>query len=341
MFGTGTKLMARINAPTSKADRIPPRLSTASVVSFTWAGTSRHAMKKATAASGSVTTKTDPHANCSRSRPAINGPSEAIAPPSGGPERDGVRSRRAGPEGRDHRERGGVRHARGEASEEPRSDQDLDARGERGEQAGRDRQCDAREEHQLSAVAVAKRAEPQHRRRETERVADGHEVELDLGGVERLADRGQCHIRDRQVQVGDCRNENQRNKDELCTRRAGPFHLLVGSRCRNCRGACQRAPSAVRSTPATAGSVATGERRPVPLSAPETFNPRRPGRRHSDRVTARYADRQSPALARSRPTGRTASCGGQIPSAHDRTRWARSRATAADSCRTRHRRTAR
>ena len=98
MFGTGTKLMARINAPTSKADRIPPRLSTESVVSFTWAGTSRHAMKKATAANGSVTTKTDPHANCSRSRPAINGPSEAIAPPVA--DQSAMECVRAGPDQR-------------------------------------------------------------------------------------------------------------------------------------------------------------------------------------------------------------------------------------------------
>ena len=60
MFGTGAKLMARMSVPTRTADRMPPRLSTGSTVSFTCAGTNRHAMKRATAASGSVIRKTDP-----------------------------------------------------------------------------------------------------------------------------------------------------------------------------------------------------------------------------------------------------------------------------------------
>ena len=81
MFGTGAKLMARMSAPTMSAERIPPRLSTASDVSFTWAGTYRQAMNSATAASGSVTRKTDPQTNRSSSRPAMSGPIAAIAPP--------------------------------------------------------------------------------------------------------------------------------------------------------------------------------------------------------------------------------------------------------------------
>ena len=47
-------------------------------------------------------------------------------------------------------------------------------------EAGRDRQQHAEDEHELAAVAVAQRAEPQHRRRQTERIADGHEVERRL-----------------------------------------------------------------------------------------------------------------------------------------------------------------
>ena len=46
-----------------------------------------------------------------------------------------------------------------------------------GEQAKRDRQRGAEDEHQLAAVAVADRAEPQHRGREPERVADGDQVQ--------------------------------------------------------------------------------------------------------------------------------------------------------------------
>ena len=41
-FGTGAKLIARMSAPTSTTERIPPRLSTGSVVSLTWLGTKRN-----------------------------------------------------------------------------------------------------------------------------------------------------------------------------------------------------------------------------------------------------------------------------------------------------------
>ena len=61
---------------------MPPRLSTGSVVSLTWAGTNRQAMNSATTASGSVTRKTEPHAKRSSRKPATSGPSAAIAPPS-------------------------------------------------------------------------------------------------------------------------------------------------------------------------------------------------------------------------------------------------------------------
>src|SRR5215218_3511880 len=82
LFGTGAKLIARIRAATSTTERIPPGLSTGSVVSLTWLGTTLAAIGKATATSGSVIRKTDPHENCSSSAPATSGPSEAIAPPS-------------------------------------------------------------------------------------------------------------------------------------------------------------------------------------------------------------------------------------------------------------------
>ena len=60
---------------------MPPRLSTGSSVSLTWAGTNRHAMNRATNASGSVTRNTDPHSNFSSRNPDTSGPSDAIAPP--------------------------------------------------------------------------------------------------------------------------------------------------------------------------------------------------------------------------------------------------------------------
>ena len=80
-FGTGAKLMAKINPPTMSAESTPPRLSTGSVVSFTWLGTNRTASTSATAARGRVTRNTEPHQKCWRSAPATSGPSAAIAPP--------------------------------------------------------------------------------------------------------------------------------------------------------------------------------------------------------------------------------------------------------------------
>ena len=61
---------------------MPPRLSTGSAVSLTWAGTSRNASTSATTASGSVSRKTDPHQKCSSSNPESSGPRAEIAPPS-------------------------------------------------------------------------------------------------------------------------------------------------------------------------------------------------------------------------------------------------------------------
>ena len=81
LFGTGAKLMASTTLATSTIDRMPPRLSTGSVVSFTWAGTSTTASTKATTANGSVIRKTDPHQKCSSSAPAVSGPSAEMAPP--------------------------------------------------------------------------------------------------------------------------------------------------------------------------------------------------------------------------------------------------------------------
>ena len=68
---------------------------------------------------------------------------------------------------------------------------------------------------QLAPVAVAQRAEPQDRGGQTERVADGHEVERRLRGVERLADVRQRDVGDRQVQVGDRGDEDQGEQHQL------------------------------------------------------------------------------------------------------------------------------
>jgi hypothetical protein len=58
-LGTVAKLIASTSAPMNSTNRIPPRLSTGSVASLTWAGTNTQAIVSATSASGRVTRKTE------------------------------------------------------------------------------------------------------------------------------------------------------------------------------------------------------------------------------------------------------------------------------------------
>ncbi len=95
-FGTAAKLIARTSAATNRTDRTPPRLSTGSVASFTWAGTSRAARNSATTASGNVSRKTEPHQKCSSSKPESSGPSAEIAPPI--PDHSAIDFVRGGPD---------------------------------------------------------------------------------------------------------------------------------------------------------------------------------------------------------------------------------------------------
>ena len=165
-------------------------------------------------ASGSVTRKTEPQSKCSSSAPESSGPSAAIAPPMRRPQRDRPWSAPAP----DHSavisaSVVGIGHAGGDAAEEPGDEEDLDRSARTpASEARRDRQRHAEDQHQLAAVAVAERAEVEHRGGEAERVADGDEVELGLAGVERLADVGQRDVGDRQVEVGDRRDEDQRRR---------------------------------------------------------------------------------------------------------------------------------
>ncbi len=75
---------------------MPPRLSTGSVVSLTCAGTKRSAASSASAASGSVTRKTEPQSKCSSSAPETSGPSAEIAPPM--PDHSAIAFVRGGPD---------------------------------------------------------------------------------------------------------------------------------------------------------------------------------------------------------------------------------------------------
>src|SRR5512143_739078 len=97
-FGTAAKLIASTSAAIRTTDKTPPKLSTASVVSLTWAGTYVRAMYRATTASGRVSRNTEPHQKCCNRNPDDNGPSDEIAPPI--PDHSAIDRVRPGP---DHR----------------------------------------------------------------------------------------------------------------------------------------------------------------------------------------------------------------------------------------------
>ena len=96
MSGTGAKLIDRTSAATRTTDRIPPRLSTGSLASLTWLGTYITAATIATAASGKVIRKTEPHQKCSNRAPESTGPSEEMAPPM--PDHSAIAFVRPGPD---------------------------------------------------------------------------------------------------------------------------------------------------------------------------------------------------------------------------------------------------
>ena len=96
MPGSGAMLMPSTTEPTITTERMPPRLSTGAVVSFTPEGTSQRAPTTATTASGRVMRKTEPHQNFSSMAPAASGPSAAIAPPT--PDHSAIERVRPGPD---------------------------------------------------------------------------------------------------------------------------------------------------------------------------------------------------------------------------------------------------
>ena len=138
-----------------------------------------------------------------------------------GPQGNRLRACRSRPQRRDQRQRRGVGHPGGQPAEQARAEQNLDRRGEGGQQRGRHRQGRAEDQHQLSPVAVAQRAEIEHRRGEPERVADRDEIDRRLTSIERLADVRQRHIGDRQVQVRDRGDKDEGDEDETRPLRRG------------------------------------------------------------------------------------------------------------------------
>ena len=77
---------------------MPPMLSTRSVVSCTWLGTSLSASTRATNASGRVSRNTEPHQKWPSNQPALIGPSAEIAPPI--PDHSAIDFVRGGPDQR-------------------------------------------------------------------------------------------------------------------------------------------------------------------------------------------------------------------------------------------------
>ncbi len=235
LSGTGGEVDAedRARRPSPRRAR-RPRLSTGSVASFTWLGTNFRAMTSATTASGSVTRNTEPHQKCSSRAPAISGPRAEMPPP--------IADQSAIDLVRDCPDQSAVMSASvvGKAmpAESPprmrAATSTLVGRCVRREETGRDRQQHAEDQHHLAAVPVAQRTEVEHRRGQTERVADRDQVEGGLRRVERLADVGQGDVGDREVEVGDRGDEDQREEDERPLRRCA---VVLAPRIRRRHGA--------------------------------------------------------------------------------------------------------
>ena len=123
---------------------------------------------------------TEPHQNSSSSAPESSGPSEEIAPPM--PDHSAIDLVRPGPDQSAVIRASvvGIRHAGGEPAQEAGHEEDLVRRRPRGEQARRNRQRHAQDQHQLAPVAVAERAEVEHRRGEAQGVADRDQIERGL-----------------------------------------------------------------------------------------------------------------------------------------------------------------
>ena len=147
------------------------------------------------------------------------------------------------------------------------------------EQAGRHREHHAEDQHHLAAVAVAERAEVEHRGGQAERVADGDQVERRLRRVEApCRSSGRATLATDEVQVGDGGDEDQRQQHPA--RLGGLRRFLRG------RGS-HRASIAVG---------AAARRRPLGMKCARTI-PGVPGEDgyFDERVAARY-DESTPEM---------------------------------------------
>ncbi len=140
------------------------------------------------------------------------------------PERDRAGAVVAGPQRRDQCQRGREGHAGGDAAEHAGDEEDPVGGGEAGQQRGRDREPHAEQQHHLAPVAVAESAQVEDRGRQAQRVADRDQVERRLAGAEGLADVGQGDVGDRQVEVRDRGDQDQRGEDETGALGAARLH---------------------------------------------------------------------------------------------------------------------
>src|SRR5204862_4305403 len=100
---------------------------------------------------------------------------------------------------------------------------------EAGDQRLRDREPHAEQQHALAPVAVPDGSEIEDRGGKAQRVADRDQIERGLAGVEGPADVRQGDVGDRQVEVGDGGDEDQREEDEAGAFGARRRHLLCGT----------------------------------------------------------------------------------------------------------------
>ena len=228
MSGTGAKLIDRTSAATRTTDRIPPRLSTGSLASLTWLGTYSHGRhdRDRGERQGDQEDRAPPEVLQQRAgeHGAERGDGAADARPQG----DRLRAPGARPERRDQGERRRERHAGGKPAQEARQEEDLVRRRPGCEQARRNRQRHAEDQHQLAPVAIADRAEVEHRCGEAQGVADRDQIERRLARVELLGDRRQGDVRNREVQVRNRRHEDQRAEDERGTLGGARGRIVIG-----------------------------------------------------------------------------------------------------------------
>ena len=117
------------------------------------------------------------------------------------PQRDRLRPARPRPQCGDQGERRRETPCPRPRPPRTRAAKSRTSRRERGQQTRGDREPASQQQHHLAPVAVAQRAEVEHRRGEAERVADRDQVEPRLPGVEGLADVRQGDVGDERFRL--------------------------------------------------------------------------------------------------------------------------------------------